>query len=289
MRRFTIASRPGVALLLVLAALVVTVTALATFARLAATSAVASSTDQRAQLADDLARAAEAAIVDWLASESGAVVLPPDAPTPMVAVLDDEWETSDTRVRVRITGWDQEGMAPLAAMKGASPIRLGLPEYMRQAIDDINPEGVPGLDALEAPFPRPEDEQPALGATIATHNPLPDELTISRRTRRATPSPARLNVSTAPVELIEAAVRAEHRGGLEHVIQSRARGEQPNMSDAPRMGSEAELLLVNSSQTWSFRVDVTIGNVDRSWWTVWTRSGTGRDGWKVVQRLVVDE
>jgi hypothetical protein len=270
----------------VLAALVVTMTALAAFARLAATSAVAAGIDERSEIADDLVLAAETAITDWLTSESGAVVLTPDALSPMVAVLDDEWTVGDdTVVRVRITAWDQEGMAPLSMLAGASPVRLGVPEEARSAADGVDMTGMPGLDAFEGAFPSTDDEQPALGALIATHNPLPDELASGRRTRRSTP--ARLNVSTAPVDLIAAAMRAEQRGGLEQVLQARARGEQPNMSDAPRAGgSEADLLLVNSSQTWSFRVDATVGNVERSWWTVWTRSGSE---WKVVQRLVVDE
>lgn len=279
-------SRRGVALLLVLAALVVTMAALAAFARLAITSAVAAGIDERAQAADDLGLAAETVMTDWLTSESGAVVLAPDALAPMVAVLDDEWTVGNgTVVRVRITAWDQEGMAPRSLLAGASPIRLGVPEEVRRTVDGVGVTGVPGLDAFEGAFASPDDEHPALGALIATHNPIPDELTSGRRTRRSTP--ARLNVSTAPVDLIAAAMRAEQRGGLEQVVQARARGEQPNLSDAPRTGgSEADLLLANSSQTWSFRVDVTAGNVERSWWTVWTQSGSE---WKVVQRLVIDE
>lgn len=303
MTRSTRPSRRGVALLLVLAALVVTVTALAAFARLAGASAVATNVNQQAQLADDLARAAEATIVDWLETESAEVVLPPDALTPMVPVLEDEWEmmprdsvtqaSGPWPARIRITAWDQEGMAPLTMLMGASPIRLGVPEDVRRAVDELELQGAPGLDAFEAPFPSrpaPEasnssgNERPALGALVATHNPLPDDLGSGRRTRRN--APARLNVSTAPIELIAAAMRAEQRGGLEQVTQARARGERPNISDNRAAGSEADLLLVNSSSTWSFRVDAEIGTVERSWWTVWTRTGTE---WEVVQRLAVDE
>jgi hypothetical protein len=46
--------------------------------------------------------------------------------------------------------------------------------------------------------------------------------------------------------------------------------------------------LVSVSNAWSFRIDIRIGNVVRSWWAVYVRSPASEQGWEVVQRLVIE-
>jgi hypothetical protein len=99
-----------------------------------------------------------------------------------------------------------------------------------------------------------------------------------------------INVNTAPVPLLEAALRAGGRSGLEQILQARAahRRFQPGRLDqgATPANASGAPELVSSSPSWAFRIDAHAGPVRRSWWAVYQRSSSS---WECVQRLTIDD
>lgn len=321
--------RRGVALLVVLAALILVTTTSVALARLTSTEAARRSFAAATRLADDLLIAVEEPILHWLAEESSTVVLPPDALGPRVAVLYDSWSDAEHgTVVVRVTAWDQFGMVSMDAARAGSPLRLNLPDAARRALDRVKhaENSPPGLDqflAREAhdsggtvfPMSGPSDvlwfgqgdaevaavdndarqDTPlALGSIIATHNG--DNPATWRRTgrrlrgSRSLPSGGVVNVNTAPIELIESAMRAAGRGGIEVVIDARTRGESVPLGSLTNGRSQQQQantpVLVGSSSAWAFRIDISVGPLTRSWWAVYSSS---RSQWECVQRLAITE
>ena len=301
-------SQRGAALLIVLATLILALSASVTLVRLASTAKASRDVGDRAVMADELLRAVDAPILDWLKTKSSSVILPPEATMPQVDVLHDVWVVDDTKHELQVTAWDQLGMVPIGAARSGSPLRLALPAEVRRAVDYVQiPRGeAPGLDLFSARRPasvalfpdgadgdrlifgpaeqvwvsdRParlqkKDEREAVGAYIATHNP------------------GRINVNTAPIELVDQALRVSGRGGLDQIVEARADGR----SAAPAGGREASgnrgrttVQLTSSSTAWAFRIDTSVGatqgaSVRRSWWAVYARSGSN---WECVQRLAI--
>ncbi len=328
--------RRGVALLVVLAALILVTTTSVGLVRLTSTEAARRTFAADARLADDLLIAVEEPILHWLAEEASTVVLPPEAADPRVAVLHDSWsDPNHGAVVVRITAWDQFGMVSMDAARAGSPLRLTLPDDARRALDrakhtENSPSGLDQLidhaasdfgvsvfpmpgpsdamwfgngDSLAAPPESVPDQTAALalGALIATHNN--NNAASTRRTgRRLRASSGRsaggasgtsgggINVNTAPIELIESAMRAAGRGGIEVVIDSRTRGESVPLGGLIERGSQQQQgntpVLVGSSSAWAFRIDISVGPLTRSWWAVYASS---RSGWECVQRLAITE
>jgi len=309
--------RFGVALLVVLAALVIAVTAAVTIASVASTARLAQSVDDRARLANELGRAAEAPIIDWLTNESAEVVLPPAPapapeenttswPEPRVEVLHDQWTVNGQTFELHITAWDQLGMVPINIANAGLPLRLAVPEHALQAVDDIElpEEQAAGLDlfvgreAIDVNvFPKAPNIEPvlfgdgsdggsmsnesndgsvhqlaAIGAVLATHHA----------------SGQRINIHTAPIEVVEAAMREAGRGGLEAIIAARENGEQISLGSLPQLidPNDQAPQLVTQSDTWAFRVDARVDLVRKSWWSIYRRH---EDSWKCVQRLVITE
>lgn len=312
-RRSIYPAHRGVALLLVLAALVLAVTAAAGLMRSAATIQMRHQTHRRQIDADALLHAAEAPIQAWLSTRSSSVILPANATTPRVAVLDDQIIINDIVHELRITAWDQYGMTPVHLARSASPLRLALPETIAEHLDRLEPRRwrKAGLDQCadadgdEAVlFPRastaaavhlfaedfgarvdsPADlrfpisgDGDALGAYIATHNTT------------AAGAPATINVATAPMPLVEAALRVAGRGGIEHITSARQQGapiavEELATQDADASGRPSKVRLVAQSSVWAMRIDCRVGAVRRSWWAVYTQSDSD---WGCVQRVAV--
>ncbi|MCH8151424.1 MAG: hypothetical protein IH830_03510 [Planctomycetes bacterium] len=306
-------TRRGAALLLVLATLIVAITAAATLARLASTVKTQRIVATRTIVADDLLRAAEAPILAWLASKSSTVVLPPEATSPQVQVLHDAWVIDATDHELRITAWDQCGMVPINVARSGSPLRLALPTDVKRVLDQVTiPRDQPaGLDLFLAArhtggaigvFPKPtrsppmvfkrasgEDSSPqvqsestppgisasepsgvGLGAYLATHNP------------------GRINVNTAAMDLVEAALRLAGRGGLEQIIAARTQGRLASLSALSPTADphSAAPRIAASSNAWAFRIDLRVGTLRRSWWAVYVQS---RSTWECVQRLAIPE
>jgi hypothetical protein len=309
-------SRRGAALLIALATLLLTVTATAMLARAAATASAQRKIEHATRLADDLLAATEQPIRAWLEKEAPSIVLPPDVAEPAVSVLHDCFAVDGFEGAIAITAWDQCGMAPLALLRSGSPLRSVLSGGILKRVDqvDVPPGVVPGLDLFSEPsqqgfdqpslFPctlavpitifgehgtetwnrtRPNvaEDNVALGACIATHND----------------APGTVNVNTAPIALLESAVRLAGRSGIEQIIAAREQGKPAAIVAAHRNRSSIAPNLVARSGAWSFRIDIRIGWLRRSWWAVYTGSGrtwytaTPRSpsSWECVQRLAITE
>ena len=272
-------SRHGIALLLVLATLVLAVTAAAGLARVATAARLHAESARRAAAADALLDAAEAPILDWLHRHAGRTVLPPEVASPRVAVLDDAVEFAERQNRITITAFDQCGMAP-PSWRGAM-IPADILDALERAGEAFTEH--PGLDLLAGDRPTfpgaQEGPVPAVGELLATHNPP----------RRGQP-PA-VNVNTAPIPLLEAVYAARGLGGLEAVLEARAAGRvaSPGALTAPHDDALLEdniPLPVAMSGAWAFRIDCVAEGLRRSWWCVYADTGSN---WERVQRLAVDE
>lgn len=312
--------RRGAALLIVLAALILTVTASVNLARLASTTKMQRKLDRAAILADDLLRATEAPIIAWLESESAQVVLPPEVEAPRIGVLHDAWSDGKLPCEVDITAWDQCGMVPIQLARSGSPLRLALPADVRRALDQvkIKPNEPPGLDlflervissdgdirvfprslhtqplVFKDPFapsaaqPSVDDDRsqadptatstvPAVGALVATHS----------GGASGGGGGGRINVNTAPPDVVKHALRAAGRGGLALVLAARAGGRSVPLGDlrVSSSSSRAAPQIVGSSVAWSFRINIRVGPLRRSWWAVYVKS---RSTWECVQRLAI--
>lgn len=276
-------SRPrrGAALLVVLASLMLVMTASVILVQLASTARLGRGVDRDNRIANDLARAVEPAVERWLATKASDVALPPDAQTPEVPVLLDVLAEGACTIEVRVTAWDQGGLVPFDAARGGSPLGSDLPIEVKRAVEwiTVGKDTAPGLDlavgndALVSAFPEGgamEGPPFSVGARVATHND------------------GWINVNTAPIDLVETAMRLAGRGGLEQIVAARAQGKQATMSDLGDTGDPDDLApeLVGQSRAWAFRIDVRVGLLRRSWWAVYERGG---QKWECVQRLAIPE
>ena len=303
--------RRGAALLIVLAALILTVTASVSLARLASTTKMQRKLDRAAILADDILRATEAPILTWLEKESAQVVLPPEVEAPRIGVLYDTWSDGEVAYEVDITAWDQCGMVPIQLARSGSPLRLALSTDVRRALDQvkIKPNEPPGLDLFLAAadatddelkvFPRSDSTEPLVFVDALSPTGREDEdpqhpspkaqpIPLAIGAFVATHSEGRINVNTAPREVVEQALRAAGRGGLEFVLAARAEGRSVPLADLPSSSSSNRTApqIVGSSSAWSFRIDIRVGPLRRSWWAVYV---TSRSTWECVQRLAIAE
>lgn len=320
MIRGTDTSRRGAALLLVLATLVLVTSACAILAASASTHRLHARLCEDALLSDDLERAAETAALEWLEQDAAKAVLGPDAEVSAIEILHDVWRLDGRISSVRITAWDQRGLAPASIARSGSPLRLAIPIDVLNVIDSTaldRSNGVSGLDewvggAGSDPkrrvFPKlpvtsqprlfgdlfdwddswtnVEEMPPAIGAVVSPHNR----------------DPVSINVNTAPRELLEAALRAAGLGGIEQILAARQAGTRAVIgAGAQDPGQDASRVrLVDVSDLWGFRFDVTItresspyaagftstAGVRRSWWLIYKRIG---NRWECLQRLVIYE
>ncbi len=309
--------RRGAALLIVLAALILTVTASVSLARLASTLKMQRKLDRATILADDILRATETPILTWLESESAQVILPPEVEAPRIGVVHDTWSDGKLAYELTITAWDQYGMVPIQLARSGSPLRLALPADVRRALDQvkIKPNEPPGLDLFLAHldatdnqmsvFPRADSTEPlvfvdalnpasredgdpqqrslkaqsiplAVGAFVATHS----------GGGSVSGGGGRINVNTAPPDVVKHALSAAGRGGLKLVLAARAEGRSVPLGDlrVSSSSSRAAPQIVGSSSAWSFRIDVQVGPLRRSWWAVYVKT---RSTWECVQRLAI--
>jgi len=302
--------RRAVALLIVLACLVVVSAAAASLASAAFWSRQAHVALDADIAADALLIAAQGPIQRWLNERSAQVVLGPDALVPEVPVLHDliplPGTRAETTAELRITAFDQCGMVPLSLLATEPLLRAVIPDRALDALRERPPPapGPPGLDAWEfnglwpafpraaTPFPpaafgptraaaaavlggsgREPPGPPALGACLATHNPPPRSSSLPH-----------LNVSTAPIPILEAAMRSEGLGGLDAIVQARAAGRRPTVS--AERADESSISFAPFSTCWAFRIDARVGPVSKSWWAIYSRSAAG---WALEQRLAIRE
>ncbi len=288
--------RQGVAILLVLAMIILIVPVAVGLSQ----RAVLVHLEQRISVQDRVAGSIRAQLEagplqSWLLEESGRVVLDLEAKTPRVEVLHEQWSLDGQVYDVRITAWDQCGMVPLGTFTARSPLRAAVPGAIIERLDQsahAAPRGEPaGLDQLgvhsnqlvvghagrRSAFPSPDEEDVlSVGAWIATH---PVGVSGS------------INVNTAPLPLIEAAMSSAGRGGIQAIISARREGQRaplPASGRADNRGSTSSHAprLVGASGSWALRIDVHVGAVQRSWWCVFQQT-SGR--WECVQRLVIPD
>ncbi len=278
----------GVALLLVLAMIILIVPLAVDLAQISTLTRLEERLSSQESLASALRRAIESGpMQEWLSSQSGHIVLDPTTPTPCVTVLDQLWILDGMEYAFEVHGWDQCGMVPFGAPATVASLRAALPgpiERQAAAVEATKPAGPIGLDqfrvAVDAThslrvFPTDARDTEALGAFIATHPPRPEGM---------------INVNTAPLTLIEAAMALAGRSGIELITASREQHKPAPVPTAlpgsPRgvTGSGAAPQFAGSSSAWAFRIDVHVGRADRSWWVVYLQRA-GR--WECVQRLVI--
>jgi len=281
-------SRRGTAMLVVLAVTMLTVSALLVVARATAAATAARHTGRSAAIADDLLAATDRPIRAWLAAEASDAVLPPDALVPMLPVCGETWTCDRFRVELAITAFDQCGMVPADAVRGAMRGAITDPAIQAIAEQVAVPRGrQTGLD-LYAPaarrvevrvFPTSNDDEPAgaeaagaVGGLLATHNP----------------APGRVNVNTAPMAVVEAALKLAGRGGLELIAQARAAGERHDPPAPPQQPRRrgARPTITGTSNAWAFRIDVTVNDLRRSWWRVYCKPDDGKP-WECEQTLAI--
>lgn len=298
-------ARRGVALLIVLAVLMITLTATSIIMSAAANASASRRLAQADHIAIDLLAAAEEPIQWWLKNESDKVILPlpPTVLEPAVAVLDDSFtlaarlidddEASGESpvVQITITAFDQRGMVPMQLARSGSPLRLSLPTEVLQLLDaaDLPPASGTldvqlGLDL----FSRAIDDYPDVaifpsavagganrrpfGAQDAARLPALGGLVATHN--RGTP--VRINICTAPMPLVEAACRLAGRGDIDQIVAARTAGKRPDVPqlfDRAQSGEAASSIpsIVTTTDCWSFRIDLTVNGLKQSWWSTYTR------------------
>lgn len=310
------ASRRGVALVWVLVILLLAVAASAALAAAASSAQMARTRDRSRTGASDLLHAAQAPILDWLTRHASTISLPPDAASPEVAVLHEVWVAGGLEHELRIAAWDQCGVVPIELLKSGSPLRLTAPPHVLELVDrlELVHGAVPGLDLLskgqagnESAFPLPmatdgwrvlgakhvesqlpvhQTESPfAIGALVATHQ---RKVSGDNQRDRRRESVAFININTAPIELVAAALRELGRGGLELVIAARMQAKPAPVvavSGQTTHAGDGQIELIAASHAWGLRIDARVGQVQQSWWAVYARSPRG--SWECVQRLAI--
>jgi hypothetical protein len=314
--------RRGAALLIVLATLVITITAVTIMMKATASIQAARKIDQCKCIADDLLGAADAPIHHWLRKQSASVALPPDAPSPYVEILHDAWRLDGTDTELQITAFDQCGMVPLEAARGGLPLRLVLSPDVLRLIDrnqvpaSNNATALAGLDWFASTdadhkgigvFPLPEAsvvmrfggvlgaaQESSSQSSPRSMDPSPMALGEMIATHNA--KPGRININTAPKPLLEAAMRLAGRGGVDEILASRKAGKAATMgAQATPVANSGDAnfipQIVATSTCWSFRIDIHAGPLWRSWWAVYQPGQTSLSdgGWECTQRLAITE
>ena len=309
-------TRSGAALLVVLAALILVMTSAVSLVNIASTNKIHRQLDQSTKQADDLLAASNVAIVNWLSKEAEQVVLPSDFVEPRVNVLHDTWTINDANYELCITAWDQCGMMPIELVRAGSPMRLVITSEVIAAIDKvkIKRNQQPGLDQFTFEysgdpsvgygvedlrvFPLPNQSQPLV--YIDPFDSADAENGSSQLRYQVDESPTvigsviathcnnTLNLNTAPLKVTQQALRSAGRGGLEVVLAARADGRAANLGDLPanQSSNRQTIKLANSSIAWSFRIDIRVGSLYRSWWATYTKT---KSTWECAQRLAITE
>ena len=275
--------RRAAALLITLAALILVTASLTALAVAATGAESARRAATRAAIAEDVLLASDALVADWLRRDGARASVPLASAEPRVDVTRSELTLADHPVTLVITAWDQQGMVPIEVGRSGSPLRLTLPAEAKRAIDQLVADRIPepyGLDQIAAMasnpvFPdahSPPAKAAAIGAIVATHTGGGSHATI--------------NVNTAPLPLLEAALREAGAGGLDAILAARAEDRPARIGaiGLERTGRDRAVTLTDASSSWAIRTDVTIGPRRCSWWSVWQR----RSGaWRLVQRMEI--
>ena len=301
--------RRGAALLVVLAILLITTASVVVLADTVSSALLSRRLAIETRNVDAMLVTADEIILDWLSKESTSIVLPPEVESPRVEVIHDTLLFDDAEVTLQITAWDQCGMAPIDALHSGAPFRLAVSDYALKAVEIFQTlTNVPmGLDLID-----PKDEEitvfPTPVASIPNIYHLPNAISTTASNQfNGTDHDSQLavgelvashnesnaiNVNTAPLALVERALLEAGRGGLEMIEMQRREGKPVTLDELPSVPHEENqrdrnsIRLTGASDSWSFRVDIQVGILSRSWWCVYQRM---RSKWQLTQRLIIDE
>lgn len=270
--------RRGLALLVVLAFLAATSAAVVSAARVALDARQSHEVAIAACEAIELHHAAEDVIAFWLNRQARRLTLPADCAAPAIVIVQEDLgdAVGQPRCELVITAFDQCGMISHLALEGRSPWRRLIPRDVLYQFDQSAKQPTdspPGLDTYDG-LRYPTAAAHRLGAHVATHN-------VRRANRSWT-----LNVATAPLPLIELALRIAGQGSVDAIRASRAAGRVPPVPFLIEEPNPLRPNLTNASHLWSFRIDATVRGVRRSAWATYERRG---DRWVLLQRLLIDE
>lgn len=280
-------ARTGAALLIVLGAVILTTTVLSAIVTTAGRRHATRTESLNAAIAEDLLRQADRLSEAWLAETSSSIVLPPESQSPRISVATHELQLAGRPVTLALTAFDQNGMVPLA--DAPSSLLSTLPPDVRSLRDRLVRGSIQGPHGLDQIASLLDYRSERLVFPIGASRDVPGTLlafgeflgTHSGGSRIA------INPNTAPIPLVAAALREAALGGIEHVIEARSRAKPVPLGDLVSLGDtagERSLEFVSSSQSWAIRVDITVGGLRQSWWTVWQGRGSR---WSMVQRLRV--
>lgn len=271
-------SARGIALLLVLGAVVAVSVAAMGIVRSVTLTKAASTALADVEIADELLRASDAWLRAWIDEVGPMVVLAADARVPGVEVGHFNGTLSSRRFEVTALAFDQDAMISVPLIDGQIAARAPIAPATQKALADFHTRSggadLTGLDQLSANrvFPRSVDD-----LVPATALALP------------TPKHSRINLNTAPIERIVATYRALGMSGVDQIIDARSRLER--VKTAPAVAAEAIKpgvpMPVVESTAWAFRVDIRVGGIKRAWWCVYRAQG--RAGFSPIQRVAIDE
>lgn len=266
-------NRRGVAMVMVLGATVVLLTAAAGIARSRADRAIRERSGSALTMGLAVADASEAPILAWLKQESRDAVVHPAERAPWLPVMDSELRVGDVPVRVTITAWDQHGMVPAEPEVAGAILSQGS-THAGWLDTDFGGLDQAARDARVFPSRAHPDR---LGGVLATHSSAAG----SRRGNVA--GMYSLNLNTAPAWLLASAIPDPELVG--RILAARESGEP---ADVARLGSgvSGNARLIGSSPAWAFRTDVEVPFARVSTWTVFVRDG---GAWRREQRLVITD
>jgi hypothetical protein len=288
--------RRGVALLLVLAALIIATTASLTLATAAATRNLHAGVLHAEQLAESIARTSERYTLSWLTEHAAAAVVPPDALEPAVPVMHDRFTIDGVEITVQITAFDQLGMIPAIIAdrfdlpknldKPATAELTGLDQLVGAVEGDVFPHHDPatppvafGTATRDAASRKPTLEQSvaAIGSLVSTHGFENTDGQVST---------IRLNINTAPVALIDEVLSRAGIDASGPIRSAREQGEQARPPASSIEVGDLRIRLLARSDCWAVRTDVTVDRVRYALWSIYHARG---QGWELEQRLVIAE
>jgi hypothetical protein len=257
----------------------------------------------------------EAVALTWLRRQAATIVLPPDGGG--IPLLCDRWRTDAGEGGVQVTLFDGLSGVPLPLING--PLRGALPASWQSLV-------VPATDVARAH--QTSTTTPPPGADPVPANDLLERVLVTGNQRRypahprlretvyaddlrqagaasdpmvVEPPPApslaevlaiwsdgRVNINTAPKDLLRTIYQSAHLGGIDDLIARRGRvlaSQAPTLPATFPDGAAAPVL-VDTSDRWQILITASWNRGHRSWLTI---VASIDDGWRIIQRHVVDD
>lgn len=293
-----IANRRGFALLLVLAATLVVLTAgTLAIGLLLETRRQLAASDTDHHLVDGLA-AGERLALAWLVANAERAVLPPEGGA--IALPGERWHTAVGDGRLAIHLYDACAAIPARCAGPSGSLRQALPPaWAAVPIAELPPEApqepADWLETIELadglhrfPLPAPTTatvDWSAVGSVARGPDREQDAAPHAGLAALVSPhSRGAINLNTAPEELLRQVFLQLGTGSIDGVIQRRRRGMM--IPAAPEVAEGAQRFrLVTTSRDWCARIAVEWNGARRSWWVVIT--GNPKE-WRIVQRHDAD-